>query len=91
MFRPVASPKDPPDELFRHHLRLSVLFMMRGSGLASQMGEWWDSDSDESYNSSNLRQDGNNQQFFEAAMTEKLVNWMLPHDGTETGYPEILH
>jgi hypothetical protein len=58
--------------------------MMRGSGLASQMGQWWDSD--ESYNSSNLGQDGNNRQFFEAAMTEKLVYWMLPHDGTETGY-----
>jgi hypothetical protein len=65
--------------------------MMRGSGLASQMGEWWDGDSDESYNSSNLRQDGKNQQFFEAALTEKLINWMSPHDRTETGYAESLH
>lgn len=78
MFRPRPTLEDPPDELFRHHLRLSILFMMRGSGLSSQMRDWWDDDSDESYNSSNLRADGNYRQFVEAALTEKLINWIPP-------------
>jgi hypothetical protein len=41
MFRPIISSADPPDDLFRHHLRLSVL-LMPGSRLASQMRQWWD-------------------------------------------------
>jgi hypothetical protein len=83
MFRPTPSAQDPPDLLFKHHLRLCVLMMMRGNNPTSQIRafESWEGDSDESTEIGEVREDGKDRQRFEARLREQLVNWIPPADG----------
>jgi hypothetical protein len=82
MFRPPPSSQNPPDILFKHHLRLCVLMMMRGNNPTSQIRafEAWDVDSDDSTEIGDVREDGKDRQRFEARLREQLLNWTPPPD-----------
>ena len=54
--------------------------MMRGNNPTSQIRafESWESESEDSSEISDVREDGKNRQRFEARLREQLVNWTPP-------------